>query len=159
MRFEAFSRRAADQRSDCLVIGVFERGELGTEALAVDRAMRGRLHALLARGDLSGRAGETLLISELSGLKSARLLLVGLGKKAQFNRRVWRRSLSSAIVALARTRVVSAALALERPTGRELNDYYFGRAGAELTGAALYSINDLKSARRPRPPALARVLV
>ncbi len=56
MRFEAFSRRAAEQRSDCLVIGAFERGELGPEALAVDRAMRGRVRALLARGDFSGRA-------------------------------------------------------------------------------------------------------
>jgi leucyl aminopeptidase len=159
MRFEAFSRRAAEQRSDCLVIGVFERGELGPEALAVDRALRRRLRALLARGDFSGRTGETQLISELSGLRSTRLLLVGLGKKAQFNRRLWRRSLTSAIQALARTRVVSAALALERPPSRELNDYYFGRATAELTGAALYRINDLKSARRPRPPALARILV
>ena len=38
MRFEAFSRAAAQQRSDCLVIGAFERGELGTERSAVDRA-------------------------------------------------------------------------------------------------------------------------
>ena len=158
MRFEAFSRRAAEQRCDCLVIGAFERAELGPEALAVDRTMRGRVRALLARGDFSGRAGETLLISEPVGLKSARLLLVGLGGKAQYNRRAWRRAVSNAIAALARTRVVSAALALERPAARELDDYYFGRAIAEGTGASLYRINDLKSARKPRPPALARVL-
>jgi len=92
------------------------------------------------------------------GLKSARLLLVGLGGKAQYNRRAWRRGVSTGIAALARTRVVSAALALERPAARELDDYYFGRAIAELTGASLYRINDMKSARKPRPPALARVL-
>jgi len=57
MRFEAFSRRAAEQRCDCLVIGAFERAELGPEASAVDRAMRGRVRALLTRGDFSGRAG------------------------------------------------------------------------------------------------------
>ena len=158
MRFEAFSRRAAEQRCDCLVIGAFERAELGPEALAVDRAMRGRVRALLARGDFSGRAGETLLISEPSGLRSARLLLVGLGGKAQYSRRAWRRGLGSAIAALGRTRIVSAALALERPASRELDDYYFGRAIAEVTGSSLYRINDLKSARKPRPPALARVL-
>src|SRR5450755_2676223 len=39
MRFEAFSRRAVTQRSDCLVIGAFERGELGPEAAAVDRSL------------------------------------------------------------------------------------------------------------------------
>jgi leucyl aminopeptidase len=157
MRFEAFSRRAAEQRSDCLVIGVFERGELGTEAQAVDRAMRGRVRALLARGDLSGRAGETLLITEPTGIRSARLLLVGLGGKAQYNRRSWRRALGQAVAALTRTRVVAATLALERPAARELDDYYFGRALAEATGNSLYRINDLKSARKPRPPALARV--
>jgi leucyl aminopeptidase len=158
MRFEAFSRRAAEQRCDCLVIGAFERAELGPEALAVDRAMRGRVRALLARGDFSGRAGETQLISEVTGLRSARLLLVGLGNKAQFSRRAWRRALASAIAALARTRIVSAALALERPAARELDDYYFGRAIAEVTGSSLYRINDLKSARKPRPASLARVL-
>jgi leucyl aminopeptidase len=83
---------------------------------------------------------------------------VGLGGRAQYGRRAWRRALASAIAALARTRIVSAALALERPAARELDDYYFGRAIAELTGSGLYRINDLKSARKPRPPALARVL-
>ena len=72
MRFETFSRRAADQRSDCLVIGAFEQSELGTEATAVDRAMRGRIKTLLSRGDFSGKSGETLLLPEASGIRSQR---------------------------------------------------------------------------------------
>jgi leucyl aminopeptidase len=159
MRFESFSRKAAEQRSDCLVIGAFERGELGDEASAVDRALRGRVHALLTHGDFSGRAGESLLMPEIGGLGSRRLLLVGLGPKAQFNRKAWRRGMQNAISALARTRVATAAIALERPGLRELDDYYFGRASAEIAGTSLYRINDLKTARRPRPPRLARILV
>jgi leucyl aminopeptidase len=158
MRFEAFSRRAAQERCDCLVIGAFERAELGAEALAVDRATRGRVRTLLTRGDFSGRAGETLLITDPTGIRAARLLLVGLGGKVQYNRRAWRRALSCTVAALSRTRVVSAAIALERPADRELDDYYFGRAVAESVGNGLYRINDLKSARKPRPPSLARVL-
>jgi leucyl aminopeptidase len=159
MRFESFSRKAAEQRSDCLVIGAFERGELGDEALAVDRALRGRVRAVLTHGDFSGRAGESLLMPEIGGLGSRRLLLVGLGPKAQFSRKVWRRGMQSAISALARTRVATAAIALERPGLRELDDYYFGRASAEICGTSLYRINDLKTARRPRPPRLARILL
>jgi leucyl aminopeptidase len=158
MRFEAFSRKATEQRSDCLVIGAFERAELGDEGSGVDRALQGRLRTLLTRGDFSGRAGETLLLTETRGLASPRLLLVGQGVKGQFNRRAWRRAVQNAIAALARTRITSAAIALDRPGLRELDDYYYGRALAELTGGALYRINDLKSARKPRPPALARVL-
>jgi leucyl aminopeptidase len=159
MRFEAFSRRASAQRSDCLVIGVFERGELGPEATALDRSVRGRVRRLLASGDFSGRAGESMLLPDVPGLASARLLLIGLGTKAQYHRRGWRRALQSAIGALVRTRIASAAIALERPAIDELDDYYFGRATAEITGATLYRVNDLKTERRPRAPALARLLV
>ena len=157
MRFEAFSRRAAAQRGDCLVIGTFERGELGAEGSIVDRSLRGRVRRLLRSGDFSGRSGETLLLPEVAGLASRRLLLVGLGARAQFNRRGWRRALQTAIAALSRTRIASAVIALERPGARELDDYYFGRCTAEITGASLYRINDLKSERRARAPALARI--
>ena len=159
MRFEASSRAAAQLRSDCLVLGSFERGELGTVATSIDRTLRGRLRALLTRGDFSGRAGETWLISDTTRIGSPRLLLVGLGAKGQYNRRAWRRALPTAIGALARTRIRSATLALERPAERQLEDFYYGRAIAELTGATLYRINDLKSARPSRPPALARIRV
>ena len=112
MRFEAFSRRAALQRSDCLVLGTFERGELGAQGTALDRSVRGRVRRLLASGDFSGRAGESMLLPDVPGLASARLLLIGLGNKAQYNRRGWRRALQGAIGALARSRIASAAIAL-----------------------------------------------
>ncbi|MFI4914206.1 MAG: M17 family peptidase N-terminal domain-containing protein, partial [Steroidobacterales bacterium] len=121
MRFQAFSGSVNDQRCDCLVIGVFERGELGAQGRAVDRRLRGRLRALLARGDFSGRAGEVLLLPEISGLRAQRLLLVGLGSQRQHGRRGWRRACASAIAALARTRGNSAAIALERPPAGELD--------------------------------------
>ncbi len=159
MRFEASSRAAAQLRSDCLVLGAFERGELGTSATTIDRAQRGRIRALLSRGDFSGRAGESWLITDTTGIASPRLLLVGLGPKGQYNRRAWRRALPSAITALTRTRIRSATIALERPAERELDDFYYGRAIAELSGATLYRINDLKSTRGARPPALDRIVV
>src|SRR5579862_1939504 len=159
MRFEASSRAAAQLRSDCLVLGAFERGELGSSTTSIDRTLRGRIRALLSSGDFSGRAGETLLISDVTGIASSRLLLVGLGTKGQYNRRVWRRALPAALSALTRTRIRSATLALDRPAGRELDDFYYGRATAELCGATLYRINDLKSTRSPRPPALDRIVL
>ncbi|MGH8206241.1 MAG: leucyl aminopeptidase [Steroidobacteraceae bacterium] len=159
MRFEAFSRRAVQQRGDCLVIGAFERGELGPIAAAVNTGLRGRIAALLARGDFSGRAHDTLLLADVATVAAGRVLLIGLGPKSQFNRRVWRRALQTAIGALARTRITSPVLALERPPRTELDDYYVGRAIAEITGSALYRINDHKSTRRPRPPALARLRI
>jgi leucyl aminopeptidase len=124
----------------------------------VDSATAGRLAALLARGDFSGKTGETLLVTDLSGTRAARALLTGLGAKKSYGRKAWRRACAAAISAVARTRITSVALAVARPPAKELDDYYFGRAAVEITSAALYQVNDLKTAKKPKPAGLASVI-
>jgi len=158
MRFETWSKGIATLDVDCLVIGVFEEGELSEQARAVDSACAGRLKKLLARGDFPGKPAETLLLSDLPGLEATRVLLTGLGAKKTFARKTWRKAWTAAVAALAKTGIESVALALERPDAKELDDYYFGRAVAEIAVAGLYRINDLKSGRKPKPAPLERVL-
>jgi leucyl aminopeptidase len=157
MKYEAYSGKATSARGDCLVVGVHEEHRLGEQARLVDKACGGRLMGLLKRGDFSGRAGETLLLPEITGLGGKRLLLVGLGAARQYQRRHWKRALGAAVAALLRTRLGSAVIALDRPEGPGLDHYTLARAAAECVGAGLYRINDLKSGRRPRPYALTRV--
>jgi len=159
MKYEAYSGKAISARGDCLVVGVHEERKLGEQARLIDRACGGRLLNLLRRGDFSGRAGETLLLPDLPGLGGKRLLLVGLGAAKQYQRRSWKRALAAAVGALLRTRLSSAVIALDHPGGTDFDHYTLGRAAAECVGAGLYRINDLKSGRRPRPYALARVKV
>lgn len=157
MKYEAYSGKASSARGDCLVVGVHEELKLGEQARLVDRACGGRLLNLLRRGDFSARAGETLLLSDMAGLGGKRLLVVGLGAAKPYHRRNWKRALAAAVGALLRTRLGSAVIALDHPGGADFDHYTLGRAAAECVGAGLYRINDLKSGRRPRPYALARV--
>ncbi len=158
MQFEVWSKGLAQLAVECVVVGVFDEPQLGPEARALDTAAGGRLKALIARGDFSGRSGETLLLTEVAAVSAGRVLLVGLGPAKSYGRKAWRRACGTAVSALTRTRIRSAAFGLERPSARELNDYHFGRALAEITGSTLYRINDLKSGKKPPPPALERVL-
>ncbi len=158
MEFGVWTRGLAALSVDCLVLGVFEGGELSGEARAVDSACGHRLKKLLDRGDFAGRMGDTLLVTDLPGIGASRVLLTGLGTKKQFQRKSWRRACQSALTAITRTRIVSCAVAIDRPEVRELDDYYLGRQVAEITGAALYRINDLKSGKKPSAPALRKVL-
>jgi leucyl aminopeptidase len=158
MEFGVWTKGLATLSVDCLVVGVFEEAELGSEARSVDTASGGQLKKLLARGDFAGRVGDTLLLAELPGITATHVLLTGLGPRKQLQRRTWRKALAAAVAALARTRIASCAIALERPDARQLDDYYLGRAVAEVSGSALYRINDLKTGRKPPPPALSRVL-
>src|SRR5690348_10563175 len=89
MRFATWSKGIATLEVDCLVVGVFEEGELSDEARAVDSACGGRLKKLLGRGDFPGKAGETLLLTDLPGLGATRVLLTGLGARKSFSRKTW----------------------------------------------------------------------
>ena len=158
MEFGVWTKGLATLSVDCLVLGVFEEAELSGEAHSVDTASGGALKRLLERGDFAGRAGDTLLIGDLPGLKATRVLLTGLGPKKNLQRKSWRKAWAAAAAALSRTRIGSCAVAIDRPDAKQLDDYYFGRAVAELAGAALYRINDLKTGKKSPPPVLTRVL-
>jgi leucyl aminopeptidase len=153
MRYEAYTGPAVAQRADCIVLGVYEGGVPGTATVEADRLAKGAIGALLKRGDFAGRAGETLLL-EVRGLRARSAVLVGLGSKASYNRRCWRRAVTAACQALVRTRIGSAVLALDAPAASEVDPEHLARSAAELVGAAFYRVNDRKSGKRPALPAL-----
>ncbi len=157
MQFDVWSKTLPELSVDCIAAGVFEDGKLGTVAAALDKAAGGHIKSILGRGDFSGRVGETLLLSQ-AGLKTTRVVLVGLGAERSYNRKGWRRACAAALNAVARTRIHSVALAIERPPAAQLDDYYFGRCVAEITGHVLYRTNDLKTGTKPPTPVIDRVL-
>jgi leucyl aminopeptidase len=157
MQFDVWSKSLPDLSVDCIAAGVFEDGKLGAEAAALDKATGGRIKGVVSRGDFSGRTGETLLLSE-AGLKTTRVLLVGLGAERSYNRKGWRRACVAALTAAGRTRIRSVALGLDRPSAKDLDDYYFGRCIAEITGSVLYRTNDLKTGKKPPLPAINTVI-
>ena len=157
MQFDVWSKGLATLEADCLVIGVFEDGELTEEARTLDTAAAGKLGKIVARGDFPGKTGETLLIGDLEGVKATRVLLAGLGSQKNYNRKLFRKALAAAVTALNRTRIANVVFAVARPSFSELDDYYFGRVIAEVVGNTLYKINDLKSAKKGKAPALENV--
>jgi leucyl aminopeptidase len=159
MNFDVWTKGLASLNVDCIVVGVFDEGELGEEAQAIDAASSGKLKSLVTRGDFNGRAAETLLIADLPGVKATRVLLVGLGAKRSLTRKLWRRAANAAMAAMARTRIRTAAIALDRPAGKDLDDYYFGKVLAEVAGAALYRVNDLKTGKKPKTPVLDKIFI
>jgi leucyl aminopeptidase len=164
MQFDTWTKALPELPIDCLAVGVHEDAELTTEARTLDQRCGEKLSRLLKRGDFSAKAGETWLVTDLEGLAAERVLLVGLGAKPSspaegLTRKAWRKALGAAVSAATRTRCASLGLALPRPAAKLLSDERFGRAVAEVTGNTLYRVNDLKSAKKPRPHALAKVVV
>jgi leucyl aminopeptidase len=74
----------AQHKAGCIALGVFENGKLSAAAKALDE--KASLTAAIKSGDISGKAGTTLLLHRTSG-NAKRILLVGLGNEGEVSDR------------------------------------------------------------------------
>ena len=77
MQFSIKTLGPGNKKTGCIVLGVWQGNVLTRAARIADKASRGYLTKLLARGDLPGRNGSTLLLHGVPGLAAERVLLVG----------------------------------------------------------------------------------
>jgi len=157
MQFRAVTASASELRSDCAVVGVYEAKQLSSAAQAIDKRCGKRISAFLERGDFAARLGDTQLLTDLPNAPAPRVLLVGLGTRKALNRRTMRRALLASAQALTRTGTRHAVNWLAEETPPDMDAYYAGRFAAETALTALYRIPDLKTAKRPPAPPLAKL--
>ena len=105
------AEKLATLKTDCLVIGVFGDSppKLDPDAAALDRACRGRVRKILARGDMAARPGEVLWLHEMPDVTAPRVLLVGLGKRDDYDPGALRKTAAALMRAL-KPAVANAAL-------------------------------------------------
>lgn len=83
MQYFVTSDALASLETDCLVVAIYDGGELSASAAQLDEDTQGAVQRVIDSGDIAGKAGQTLFIHHVSGIKSNRILLVGFGKKGK----------------------------------------------------------------------------
>ncbi len=143
----------------CTVVGVYAGRKLSEAATALDRAAKGYLRRLLERGDMEGRLGTTLLLHDVPGVASARVLLVGLGPEDEFGERQFTRAVSAAVGAISGTGTADAELHLaELPAGRRDIEWRMTQAACAAR-IAVYRFEQMKSKPAKDAPKLRRVVI
>lgn len=94
-------------KTDCLVVGLFEGQSLAGVAKALDVATRGLVTRLIKLGDFEGKRGTNLMLHEVAGIGATRVLLVGLGKEADFGDKAFADAVRTALRGLATTRAAN----------------------------------------------------
>jgi len=84
MDFAVKGGRLDEQRTGCIVIGVYEGGKLSAAAAELDTASRDAVAEAVRRGDVDGELGTTLLLPGTPNGACERVLLVGLGPEGEF---------------------------------------------------------------------------
>ena len=105
------AEKLATLKTDCLVIGVFGDSppKLDPDAARLDQACGGRIRKILARGDMTAKPGEVLWLHEMPDVKAPRVLLVGLGKRNDYDPGALRKTAAALMRAL-KPAVANAAL-------------------------------------------------
>ncbi len=135
--------------SGCVVAGVFEKRKLTPAAESLDRAARGKLRDVLKRGDMDGRAGTTLLLSDVPHVAAERVLLVGLGPESEFGAKQYRNAVRTTVNTLVDTGARSAGLCFPELEFAGKDMVWKLRHAAITAADALYQFEEMKSRKSP----------
>ena len=100
LQFELNHTHPTTVATDCIVLGVYADGALSASGMAIDGMSNGRLRTLIARGDVSGKLGRSILLHDLEGIAAPRVLAIGLGEAAKFGVSQYLRAIGDSVRAL-----------------------------------------------------------
>ncbi len=141
---KAFSTKnaIAEQKTDCVVVGVFEGGKLTASAKLFDD--KGSLQAALKGGDISGKAGSTLLLQRPAA-PARRVLLVGLGTEGSVTDRNFSAAAQAIARALSTLGAKDALIALPLDAAKDRDVQWGLRAAVLALRESVYRTDALKS--------------
>ena len=157
MEFSIKNGNPEKQRHDCIIVGVFEGGKLSDAAKSIDDLSSNAITSVLKSGDLDGKLATCLLLHALPAITARRVLLVGLGKQAEFGEKQYRQAVRAAVKALPKG-VANAGVFLTE-LGIKKSDIHSKVAQlVEVTMDATYQVNAIKH-KKADPLPLQKIAI
>jgi len=157
MQYFVTTKAPITQESDCIVVAIFTDGELSPSASAIDTQSQGYINKIIERGDMSGKAGQTLLLQDVAGITSPRVLLVGCGTKDKTTEKDFNSAITAMTNVLNESGANSAASCLAEITVKERSISWKVRQTAITAETALYKYSETKSNVKPTKAPLEQL--
>jgi leucyl aminopeptidase len=147
----------ASQRTGCIVVGAHDGRKLTPSAKALDAASGRGLDAALKSGDLQGGPGATLLLRNLPGVATERVLLVALGPERGLDEIRYHAALAAAIQGVLATGAQDATLCFEEIPVEGRDGAWKIEQAVRAVMERTYRFDRLKSGTRRAKPPLQKV--
>ncbi|HDZ55970.1 MAG TPA: leucyl aminopeptidase [Pseudomonas xinjiangensis] len=138
-------------KTGCLVVAVSEARPLDGPAAILDKACSGQISAAVKHGDISGKAGQTLMLFGLPGITAQRVLLIGSGKDEDLGDRQFRKVVQKVTAVLKDGGATDALLTLAALPVKGRDVYSRTRLLVETVRENLYQFDQFKSKKAPSP--------
>ena len=159
MEFSIKSGNAEKQRTGCLVVAVTEPRKLSPAAAAIDEVSRKYISNVVRRGDMEGKAGQSLLLHNVPGILADRVLLIGCGRERDLTDRQYRTTIDNTIRALRQTGATDAVSYLPELNVKGRDCYWKVRQALEVTAHGVYEFKEFKSKKRSGDRTLRRMVL
>ncbi|KPW18616.1 putative cytosol aminopeptidase [Pseudomonas cannabina pv. alisalensis] len=135
-----------------LVVTVSESRMLAGAAQVVDSLSGGALSAVLKRGDLAGKSGQSLLLTNLPNIKAERVLLVGTGKDGELSDRQLKKLVGGVLTCLKGLGGSDAAIVLDDLSVKNRDTYGKARLLVEALADGEYVFDRFKTQKAEARP-------
>ncbi|PKM31356.1 MAG: leucyl aminopeptidase [Gammaproteobacteria bacterium HGW-Gammaproteobacteria-11] len=151
MEFNIKQGSLATIKTGCLVVGISEAKSLSGPAAELDKACNGQISAAVKQGDISGKAGQSLMLFGLPGISAQRLLLLGTGKDEPLSDRAYRKLVQKLSATLKDGGAADALLTLPSVAVKDRDLYSRTRLLVETLRESLYQFDQFKSQKASKP--------
>jgi len=100
MKFSIKTDALEKQRSDVLVIGVYDSLKVVYDKSLLSMSSINHISSILKHGDMSGKIGSSLILYSIPGIKIPKILLIGLGKEKELDGNKYRSAIRAMMQAL-----------------------------------------------------------
>jgi leucyl aminopeptidase len=147
----------ASSKIGCIAVAVHENKKLSASAIALDAG--GAITAAVKSGDITGKAGSTLLLRGLDGVSAERVLLVGLGKEGESSEKDFNSALDAMAKAFSHLGCSDAAIALPLDAVKGRDQSACIHAIVMAVNDANYRYDDLKSKKDDQPGGVKKIRI
>ena len=146
----------ASAKTGCVAVAVFENKKLSQAAKALDQG--GEISAALKSGDITGKAGTTLLLRGVSGAPGvARVLLVGMGSDETISEKSFNSAVSATLKAFGALGSADAIIALPLDDVKERDVNWAIRSIVCAAHEAVFRTDGQKSKKDPAPAGVRKI--
>jgi leucyl aminopeptidase len=146
-------------KSDCVAVAIFASAKLSPAAQALDGASKGRISAILKQGDFDAKPGSTLMLYDLPGVASKRVLLAGFGAQGETGAKEFRDGVRGAVRAMTDAGVGDGALYISDLAVKDQDAKWMTMQAAMAALECTYRFDRLKSKARGHRKALKRLVL
>ncbi len=158
MRFQVTTGKPEKLSCKVAVVPVFAQGKLGATGKAIDSLADKAISQVIKAGDISGKSGETMLLTATGKLPAERILLIGCGDQKAFDRAEYRKAVQTACAQLGSKNYADALFYLASDSVQNAGAYRCARIIAETWHHKAYSFA-LPGKKKAAAPKLKKIAI